>query len=33
LKQSKEEALEKLQVAQQEIDDLWEKFKEDKEKI
>jgi hypothetical protein len=33
LKQEKEEALEKLWVAQKEIEDLRAKFKEDKEKI
>jgi hypothetical protein len=33
LKQEKEEALEKLWVAQQEKDDLQVKFEEDKEKI
>jgi hypothetical protein len=33
LRQEKEEALEKLRVAQQEKDDLRAKFEEDKEKI
>jgi hypothetical protein len=33
LKKEKEDSLEKLRVMQQEKDDLWVKFKEDKEKI